>query len=187
MLTNVKNAEELMEIIRPNSERNGAAMRAVPLGVIKEVDALIYAVTQQAKVTHNSEIGINSSCAVALSAHFGLYKKGALTELKSYLIKQGYGNWNYSWKGVVDMNGFNTVSAALSCLFSTRDIKSLLLKCVSLGGDTDSVSAIAVGLASCFEEYCVIMPDNLLDELDEPEYGLTFLNDLDNNLMLKKG
>ncbi|MCJ8313237.1 MAG: ADP-ribosylglycohydrolase family protein [Saccharospirillaceae bacterium] len=187
LLSNVKNAEELIEVIRPNSERNGAAMRAVPLGVIKDLEALIYAATQQAKVTHNSEVGINSSCAVALAAHFGLYKKGTLTELKSFLIDQGYGDWNYSWTGSVDMNAHNTVSAAFSCLFSSQDLKNLLKKCVSLGGDTDSVSAIAVGLASCYEQYNLNLPANLIQDLDEPKYGLHYLTELDKKLILMVG
>ena len=187
LLTKVKNAEELIEVIHPNSERNGAAMRAVPLGVIKSVEALVYAATEQAKVTHNSAVGIKSSCAVALSAHFGLYKKGTLSELKSFLISHGYGDWNYSWTGSVDMNAHNTVSAAFSCLFATQDLKSLLTACVSLGGDTDGVSAIAVGIASCFEQYNLNLPENLSQDLDEPEYGLNYLAELDNELMIMAG
>ncbi len=51
----------------------------------------------------------------------------------------------YSSGYVVD-----TLEAALWCLLNTSDYKSLALKAVNLGGDTDTVAAVAGGLAGIF-------------------------------------
>ena len=44
----------------------------------------------------------------------------------------------------------DTLEAALWCLLNTDDYKTLALKAVNLGGDTDTVGAIAGGLAGIF-------------------------------------
>jgi len=44
----------------------------------------------------------------------------------------------------------DTLEAALWCLLNTDDYKSLALKAVNLGGDTDTIGAIAGGLAGIF-------------------------------------
>lgn len=41
----------------------------------------------------------------------------------------------------------DSLEAALSCLLTTRDYSECVLKAVNLGGDTDSIAAIAGGLA----------------------------------------
>lgn len=43
-----------------------------------------------------------------------------------------------------------TLEAALWCLLNTDDYKSLVLKAVNLGGDTDTTAAVAGGLAGIF-------------------------------------
>ena len=42
----------------------------------------------------------------------------------------------------------HTLEAVIWCLLNTNDYKSLVLKAVNLGDDTDTVAAIAGGLAS---------------------------------------
>ncbi|MCQ2491423.1 MAG: ADP-ribosylglycohydrolase family protein [Lachnospiraceae bacterium] len=44
----------------------------------------------------------------------------------------------------------DTIEAAIWCLITTEDIKTALLKAVNLGDDTDTVAAIAGGLAGLF-------------------------------------
>ena len=44
----------------------------------------------------------------------------------------------------------DTLEAALWCLLNTDNYKSLALKAVNLGGDTDTVGAVAGGLAGIF-------------------------------------
>jgi ADP-ribosyl-[dinitrogen reductase] hydrolase len=137
LLNEVKSGEELLLKLRNNSDRNGAAMRAVPLGVIKNKDELVVKAKAQAAITHDTAIAIRSSCAVALAAHFGLHSKGNISQLEQFLESESQSGWNYDWRKQVSVSAFETVSAAFSCLLSCRNLKDLLQKCVALGGDTD--------------------------------------------------
>jgi ADP-ribosylglycohydrolase len=185
LLTNVESGTELLSRIIPNSERNGAAMRSVPLGFLKDKIQLLKLAAMQAKITHNTEIAIKSSCAIALTSYFAIQKKGKLSELRLYLENEGYGDWNFDWRGEVSVAAYDTVSAVFSCLLSNDNIKELLVNCVDLCGDTDSVASIAVGLACCFDEYESNIPSHLFLGLDEAQYGICFLDELEEKLNIK--
>lgn len=182
LLSSVASGEELMKRLIVSSDRNGAAMRSVPIGFLKnKIDVISFA-ELQAKVTHDTVLGVSSSCAVALAAYFGLQKKGNLIDLQSFLCKEGFGKWDFNWNTRVAISAYDTVSAALSCLLRHNSLSSLLKACVDLGGDTDSVASIAVGLATCFLEYKKDLPYNLLKQLDEKQYGISFLKKIDEEL-----
>ena len=83
LLTQVSSGKELLNTLISTSERNGAAMRSVPIGFLKnKIDVVTFA-TLQAQITHNTRLGISSSCAVALAAYYGLQERGTLSELES--------------------------------------------------------------------------------------------------------
>lgn len=185
LLSKVESSKELLELIIPTSERNGAAMRSVPIGFLKNKEDVIALAKLQAQVTHDSPIGIQSSCAVALAAHFGTHQKGSIRDLESFLESEKYGNWDYNWKDRVSLNAYDTVSAALTCLLKHSSLSELLKSCINLGGDTDSVAAIAVGLATCFTEYRKDLPIQLYNNLNEDKYGISFLQDLEKKFFMK--
>lgn len=185
LLSKVESSKELLELIIPTSERNGAAMRSVPIGFLKNKEDVIALAKLQAQVTHDSPIGIQSSCAVALAAHFGTHQKGSIRDLESFLESEQYGNWDYNWKDRVSLNAYDTVSAALTCLLKHSSLTKLLKSCINLGGDTDSVAAIAVGLATCFKEYKKDLPIQLYNNLNEDKYGISFLLDLESKFLKK--
>lgn len=185
LLSKVESSKELLELIIPTSERNGAAMRSVPIGFLKNKEDVITLAKLQAQVTHDSPIGIQSSCAVALAAHFGTHQKGSIRDLESFLESEQYGNWDYNWKDRVSLNAYDTVSAALTCLLKHSSLSELLKSCINLGGDTDSVAAIAVGLATCFKEYKKDLPIQLYNNLNEDKYGISFLLDLESKFLKK--
>ena len=63
----------------------------------------------------------------------------------------------------------DTLEASLWCLLNTKDYKSLVLKAVNLGDDTDTVAAVAGGLAGIYyglEE----IPEEWLLKLQSREY-----------------
>ena len=63
----------------------------------------------------------------------------------------------------------DTLEAALWCLLNTKDYKSLVLKAVNLGDDTDTVATVAGGLAGIYygvEE----IPEEWLLKLQNREY-----------------
>lgn len=185
LLSKVESSKDLLELIIPTSERNGAAMRSVPIGLLKNKEDVIALAKLQAQVTHDSPIGIQSSCAVALAAHFGTHQKGSISDLESFLESEQYGNWDYNWKDRVSLNAYDTVSAALTCLLKHSSLSELLKSCINLGGDTDSVAAIAVGLATCFREYKKDLPIQLYNNLNEDKYGISFLLDLESKFLKK--
>lgn len=185
LLSKVESSKDLLELIIPTSERNGAAMRSVPIGFLKNKEDVIALAKLQAQVTHDSPIGIQSSCAVALAAHFGTHQKGSISDLESFLESEQYGNWDYNWKDRVSLNAYDTVSAALTCLLKHSSLSELLKSCINLGGDTDSVAAIAVGLATCFREYKKDLPIQLYNNLNEDKYGISFLLDLESKFLKK--
>jgi ADP-ribosyl-[dinitrogen reductase] hydrolase len=182
LLSQVNTGFELLAAIKPISTRNGAAMRSVPLGYLGNKTKVVRYATEQAKVTHNTPIGISSSCAVALAAHLGLVLNGSISDIGKFLAAEGFSGWDFNWREEASVEAFETISAALTCLQLTRSTKELLSHCVELGGDTDSVAAIAIGLATCFAEYNNDLPKSLFNLLDEPLYGLDFLSTLDSNL-----
>jgi len=185
LLQQVENGQQLLTTIRAISTRNGAAMRSVPLGVIADRQQLLNYARQQAAITHNTTIGIASSCAVALAAHYGLYKLGEISQLPAFLQREGYGDWDFNWQQAVSVEAFDTISAALSCLLRHDNLADLLQSCVVLSGDTDSVAAIAVGIACCFTSYRKNLPEHLKQTLNEPQYGLAYLAELDKQLLAK--
>ena len=185
VLQQVENGQQLLTTLRALSSRNGAAMRAVPLGIIANKQQLLACAKQQAAITHNTPVGIASSCAVALAAHYGLYQLGELSQLPAFLQSEGFADWNYNWQQAVTVEAFDTVSAALSCLLRHDNLADLLQSCVALSGDTDSVAAIAVGIASCFTSYRKNLPEQLKHNLNEPKYGLAYLAELDKQLLAK--
>lgn len=185
LLSSSESGFDLINKIKPNSERNGAAMRSVPIGFFKEKAKLLNFAKMQAQVTHNTPIAIRSSCAIALACHFGIHHKGKLSNLKQFLEVEGYAGWDFGWNKEVSIKAFDTVSAVFSCLIKNSNIKSLLQSCVALRGDTDSVASIAVGLACCFNEYDKNLPQNLISDLNESIYGIQFLSRLDKELKKK--
>lgn len=183
LLTQVSSGKELLNRLISTSERNGAAMRSVPIGFLKNKSDVVTFATLQAQITHNTKLGISSSCAVALAAYYGLQERGTLSELESFLEDEGFNEWNFNWQERVSLSAYDTVSAAFSCLLKYESMSSLLKACIELGGDTDSVASIAIGLATCFSEYKNDLPNHLFQMLKEDKYGISFLTNLDKDLM----
>ena len=63
----------------------------------------------------------------------------------------------------------DTLEAALWCLLNTDTYESCVLKAVNLGGDTDTVAAVAGGLAGLFYGFDAI-PQKWLDQIARLDY-----------------
>ena len=55
--------------------------------------------------------------------------------------------------------------------------------CIAFTGDVDTVAAIALGAASCSPEYQQDIPQHLIENLENVEYGQDYLMNLDHKLM----
>lgn len=165
-----------------NSFGNGAAMRVSPVGFIarnvKEAKRLSREVT---KVSHNHEEGLKGAEATAVAivmARQGKSKDEIRKEMEKY----------YDLSTTVDQframsfgHGKETCQVsmpqALACFFEGRDYIDVIRNCISIGGDSDTLAAIAGGIAEAFygmPEWAMwyaksVLPDELRDICDEFE------------------
>jgi ADP-ribosylglycohydrolase len=195
-LDRTSNGKEFLDNIVSTSNKNGAAMRSVPLGVLPTPEETMRVAEMQAKLTHNSPGGIFSSKAVALMAHFAMREDLSMCyqNLSHYLhhyleedIQCLYDNeltdeyFKEGWCGRVagEEIGIITTLAVFELLTSSDSLLKILRKTIEWGGDTDSVAAIALGIASCRRdrEFTDDLPEWMLYGLEPgKKFGREFLN-----------
>ncbi len=108
--------------------------------------------------------------------HYG-NKKEYAADLKHYkrLLDAGFASLS---EKEIKSSGYvvDTLEAALWCLLNTNDYKACVLKAVNLGEDTDTVAAIAGGLAGVFYGVDAI-PKEWLSQLARRDYIEKLCND----------
>ena len=169
--------------IKPQSEKNGAVMRALPLGFINFPELVIQASDIQSSITHDTIIGRDSSRIAALSSYF-LLRGGDKSDLLGF-ISQTIGN-NYKleeeWTTKVPCHGIATIKAALSVFLRTDSMLETLINSVAFGGDTDSVASIALGLQDCNKNKIDDLPEKLIQDVENTNYGYDYCQDLEEKL-----
>lgn len=202
ILEKSKTGQDLIDNLIPTSTKNGAAMRSVPLGVIPNLYDMLLTATMQAKVTHDSEEGVVSSCAIAFLSHWALYTDSSFEEccaLMAELWPQFSPAFLTDWRGpVADRSavqawinagaaydvGVNTVWAVCTLLRQQTTLMGILDQVIEWGGDTDSVAAIAWGIASTRIRDDV--PQFLFTQLEPGgQFGSKYLLELGTSLMEK--
>jgi len=182
LLSEVADGAELLRRIHPGSIRNGAAMRSVPLGLIDDIDAMRRVAREQAAVTHDSPEGRLSSEVVALMSHALLRGTTRVGGLAAMVSAHTGLQLRHDWHGEVAVDALETLHAVHTALAATRSMRELLRACVAFGGDTDSVAAIALGLASLSDEFVDDLPASLHAGLENSAYGRDWLAALDAQL-----
>jgi ADP-ribosylglycohydrolase len=193
ILEKVGTGEDLLHALIPDSDKNGAAMRAVPFGVLPHVHEVLDAATVSASVTHDTAIGLFSSRAIALAAHFAIYERPNLIWMRQYIQahlpkedKQFLNVINEPWDGspVVGNDkmgpvGLTTVNAVLQLVTTQDSLMGMLRTACEWGGDVDSVASIAWGIASARFQY-EQLPEFLTRDLEygSPRTGEQRLRDL---------
>ena len=179
-LSSINSGEEFLEKMRPESERNGAAMRAPVIGLFDSIDEVARRSEIQAKLTHDTRGGVDSAIAAALMSHYFAYSLGGKEELPAFLTRYvpGY-DWNPTWRGKVPVHGINTVQAAVTAVSQSSSLSELLRRCVAFTGDVDSVATIALASASSNATFTRDIPDNLWNDFEPSRFGLRYLLDLD--------
>ena len=204
-LERVKTGEEFLANIQPNSNKNGAAMRAVPFGVLRTVAEVLEVATMQAKITHDTPEGLFSARAVALMSHCAFYVE--CTCLRSFLPaycldnlpKEDIERFGYvfseKWSGGPvrttkrDSVAIATVHAVLEAVtgYPYYSLRPILAKIIEWGGDTDSVAAIALGIAGIRNQTDTFLPDFIFYDLEQgnSETGANYLLDVGQRLIEK--
>lgn len=131
---------------------NGAAMRVSPVGLLAQTE-------QEASdwadyvtvITHNHDEAIAGARAVALAIHWAKQKETAqtiairLTERFQYDLKQTPDDIRPSYKHTERSSG--SVPQAIVCALESTSFEDALRNAVSIGGDSDTIAAIAGGIA----------------------------------------
>jgi ADP-ribosyl-[dinitrogen reductase] hydrolase len=171
--------EQFLRDIIPTSDKSGAAMRAVPVGIFATIPEVIEKSTIQSAITHNTPDGINAGVAAALMAHYFIYKLGAKKHLGEFIETHVEGKWADPWRGQVGAKGWMSVKAAISAVQEHEGLSAILQACVEYSGDVDTVATIALGAASCSSEVEPNLPQHLIDTLENATYGRDYIMGLD--------
>ncbi|MGW4828001.1 ADP-ribosylglycohydrolase family protein [Amycolatopsis japonica] len=188
LLSEVRDGEELLRRLRPQSDKSGAAMRAGPIGVLPTVDDVLYHAKLQARITHDTPAGIAAAQAAALAVHYCHHRVGPLSEIARWIEgilpeDVGHGGWARPWSGKVGPQGWMSVRAALTVLTGGGGLARMLHSAVALTGDVDTVATIALAAGSRSPEVAQDLPPVLWRDLENGEFGRDHLAKLDERLL----
>jgi type I restriction enzyme M protein len=137
-----------------NSLGNGAAMRvsacAQAACTLEEAKELSHTVTA---VTHNHPEGLKGAEAVTVAIF--LAREGKTKEEIRKVITDQYYPLNFTLDGIRDTYQFDetcpgSVPQALEAFFEGKDFEDVLRNAISIGGDSDTIAAIACSVAEAF-------------------------------------
>ena len=175
--------------MRPHSQKVGGAMRAGVIGLIPDMDAVINLAMLQASVTHATKIGMESAVASALITHYFHYKVGPKGFLSDWLTDEGL---DYSWGAPhlgrvarISRSGHVPVWDAVQVIMKHDSMTAILRDCVARGGDTDTCATIALTAASRSVEVEQNLSIDLINGLEDDEWGYSHLEKLDRALLKK--
>jgi ADP-ribosylglycohydrolase len=143
---------------------NGAAMRVAPAGLL--ATSLEDAVTKSnlvTEVTHNHPEGIKGAAATATAIY--LARTGSSQNAIRGYIAETFG---YDMSRTIDEirptycfneSCQNTVPQALTCVLEATNFEDAIRNAISIGGDSDTIGAIAGGVA----EALFGIPDDIAD------------------------
>ena len=153
-----------------NSWGNGAAMRVSPCGFaatsLDEAKTLSKAATE---VTHNHPEGLKGAEATSVAIYLARSGK-SIDEISDY-VKEHYYRLDFKLSDIRDTYSFDvscqgSVPQALEAFFESAGFEDAIRNAVSIGGDSDTIAAIAGGIAEAYYG----IPDDI------KKYALTFLD-----------
>ena len=137
-----------------NSFGNGAAMRVSPCGFFarteEEAKLLSKKVTE---VTHNHPKGIKGAEAVTIAIFMA--RNGAAADDIKKRIEKDYYPLNFTLDSIRNTYRFNetcqgTVPQAIMAFIESVSFEDAIRGAISIGGDSDTLAAIAGGIAEAF-------------------------------------
>lgn len=171
-----------------NSFGNGSAMRVSGCGyagnTIDEVKTLSYAVT---KVTHNHPEGIKGAEAIA-AAVFLARTGSSMNDIRDYITKNYY-PLDFTLDGIRKAYKFDatcqgSVPQALEAFFESTGFEDTVRNAVSIGGDSDTIAAIAGSVAEAYYGVPKEIREQAINYLDSRL--LKILNDFEKAYPSKK-
>ena len=154
---------------------NGAAMRISAVGVatksLEEVKKISSVITN---VSHDHPDSIKGAEAVAIVIYMALHGE-SLASIKDYITKNYFDVNDLKIASMKSqyfhINCVETVKQALSSFFDSYDFEDTIRNAISLGGDSDTIGAIAGSMAAAYygipeyiyEKGISYLPDELLE------------------------
>lgn len=182
-LCSVKNGQEFLARIQPDSDKSGAAMRAPIIGIYPTVKEVVDKTVMQAKLTHDTRDGIHAAVAAALMVHYFVYDLGPRVKLGEYLDQNVKSRtWSEPWEGKVGSKGWMSVRAAITVVVKNDSLSGMLREAISFTGDVDTVAAIALAAGACSHEVKQDLPEKLFATLERGAYGYEYVKMLDEKL-----
>ena len=163
-----------------NSYGNGSGMRVSPVGwAFQTLEETLDAAEESAAVTHNHPEGIKGAQAIAASIFLARTGKSK-DEIRDYIIAEFGYDLSQTCDQIrpwykFDVSCQGTVPVAVTAFYEGADFEDVIRTSVSLGGDCDTLTCIAGGMAEAF--YGV--PDDFKKECGDrlPEDALKVLHD----------
>jgi len=138
-----------------NSYGNGSAMRVSAAGwLYEDLFTTRYMAALTAAVTHNHVEGIKGAEATA-AAIFLARKDATKEEIREYIEKEFSYDLDFTCDEIRPTYGFNetcqqTVPQAIVAFLEGKDFEDVIRTGVSIGGDTDTLCAIAGSIAEAY-------------------------------------
>ena len=145
---------------------NGSAMRCSAAGFMaKSKTECVYLATQTALPTHDHPEGIKGAVATALAIYYAMQGESK-DYIRKHVLDEYYPSWSTkTYDGIKPSYYFDetcqrTVPAALICFLESHNYADCLTLAIALGGDADTLAAIAGPMAYAFYKQ---MPDELVE------------------------
>ncbi|NBV54575.1 MAG: ADP-ribosylglycohydrolase family protein [Proteobacteria bacterium] len=165
-------------------ESAGAVMAASILGVPHQrIDDIRRLARAQASITHKGNAVLAAEVVATLANY--LCKGMDRRDTRNYLAQE-FGNERLLDTTPIQAPknlAWDCMMAALQCIEDATSLHDLLLRCISLGGDTDTVATIAMGCAWNCKSLENDLPPCLWQELEDGAYGRSFLRKLELQLL----
>ena len=138
-----------------NSCGNGSAMRISPVGFVardvEEAKKLAAAVTC---ISHNHPEGMKGAEATAVAivmARQGKTKEEIRKAMETYYdLSTTVDQYREEWQGHGKEICQVSLPQALTCFFEGESYEDVIRNCISIGGDSDTLAAIAGGIAEAY-------------------------------------
>jgi ADP-ribosylglycohydrolase len=150
-----------------NSWGNGSGMRVSPVGLYaKTLDEALALAAITASVSHNHPEGVKGSQAIAAGVF--LAKNGkSKTEIKTYIEN----TFDYNLDRTIakirpsyefDVSCQGSVPEAIIAFLEGDSFEEVIRLAISLGGDSDTIGAMAGAIAACYYE----IPQSIAEKCD---------------------
>lgn len=160
---------------------NGSAMRVSACGfVAKSIEEAMSLAEKSAMVTHNHPEGVKGAQATAVAifrARKGVMKSDIVSEIEEVFGYDLHTPLAERPKHKFDATCQVTVPEAIRAFVEGDDFEDVIIKAIAIGGDSDTIAAIAGGIAGAYygipsyiiESVLEILPAKLFDAVTDFE------------------